>query len=93
MLKDSNGNELSKTDSYQIGEGESDYFFQKYVPENKALFSTQKQLTNGEPCERVLSQNDIDTLKVYPVLDLKDKNLGLESSVLQSSPKCTIERS
>lgn len=86
MLKDSTGKELSLGSLYKIGEIEVEYSFYKYInfDKTRALFSTNQLLTNGDPHEHVLSQVDIDSLKVYPVPDQKDKNSQLESSISQS---------
>jgi hypothetical protein len=82
MLKDSRGIELSKESLYHVGEGELDYLFQKYVTENKALFSAQNPLTPEEPCELVLSQTEIDSKGVFSIPQNKDSKL--ESAVSQS---------
>jgi hypothetical protein len=92
MLQDSTGRELSKTPLYHIGEVETEYFFNRYVTESIALFSSQKKLTNEDPYEFVLSQTKISEIGVYPVSGSKDKTC-LESVLSQSSPKCIIERS
>ncbi len=93
MLNDSDGNELSKTALYQVGENSSFYGFEKYVnlSQSSALFLSKEPLVNGEPNEIVLSQRGINELRIHPALGLKSKNSGLEFAISQSLPKCTIE--
>lgn len=93
MLKDSNGNELSKKILYHLGEVETPYFFNRYITESIALFSSKKNSTKDDPFEFVFSQREITEKGVYPLPDSKDKNSGLESAISQSSPKCIIEKS
>ncbi|MCK9568334.1 hypothetical protein M0R72_05275 [Candidatus Pacearchaeota archaeon] len=95
MIKDSRGVELSQEVIYQIGENSASYEFEKYVDISKssALFSSKEPLTNGEPNEIVLSQEGINLIGVYSKPISKDKTSGLESTVSQSLPKCTIEKS
>ena len=81
MLKDSNGKELLENVLYRFGGLETGYLFRRYITTNLALFSAEKIPINDEPYERVLSQNDINSLIVLPEKNLEDKDSKLESAI------------